>query len=179
MNQMTNAIKEAGIPIPPANKRIWLWVKDHPEKCSADIAKALGMKPSNVSALLGDMFKRDMLKIIKLPRRVNTGYGATEMMVMHYSVHPKMRGEYELLPLPKKPKPEKKVQKQDIADAVKTAEKHAVLPQVGAAPGDVMTALDAEALNALEQACSRLCDKLGFKVTLSQTVLWMNNNVRF
>ena len=42
MNAMVEALKTAGVKIPPLNKRAWLWLKDHPNKTYAEIAAGIG-----------------------------------------------------------------------------------------------------------------------------------------
>ena len=180
MNTMTHAIKTAGIPIPPANKRIWLWLKDHPEKTGGEIAKAIGMKDNNVSALCGNMVQRGLMKVIELPRVVTSGYGSAERLVLHYSVDPKMRGVFELLPAPKKVKTANTVQpvKDETPKAALAPAPYDFKPASAGFPVCSNIVLDEGAENALHTCAEQLRNKLGFNVTPSQTVLWLVNNAR-
>ena len=90
MNSITQALKTAGAVIPPVNKRIWLWIKDHPGKTSTDVSKAIGVPANTAASSLGQMTKRKMLTCTQSvfhdkPRLVYTA----------------CIREYELLPLPK------------------------------------------------------------------------------
>lgn len=123
---MENAMKEAGITI-PQNKRIWTYLKDHPGSTGAAIAAALKIPANNVSTLCADMVKRGMLEQAEQRMRVPMGRGFGERYVLFYSVSPKLRGEYELLPMPKKPKPPAQEQA-EVAENVTLPEKTPFVP---------------------------------------------------
>lgn len=106
MPAMKDALNEAGITV-PLNKRVWLWLKDHPKKGSGDIANALNAPDGAVATQVKDMTERRMLTRTEEPRRLRGGGrgGGTrfvERYVGIYEVNPMMRGEFELLPKPKK-----------------------------------------------------------------------------
>lgn len=61
MNTITAALKNAGVAVPPLSKRIWLWLKDHPNKTSREICTALNASHSQVATLTNQMYKRGML----------------------------------------------------------------------------------------------------------------------
>jgi DNA-binding CsgD family transcriptional regulator len=61
MNALTSALKDAGVALPPAGKRIWLWLKDHPGKTAKDIATALNIEASTSSSQLTKMEQRGMV----------------------------------------------------------------------------------------------------------------------
>lgn len=52
MTAMTNALKQAGMKTPTLKYRIWHWLKDHPEKTTEDVQKALGLNYSPYGELL-------------------------------------------------------------------------------------------------------------------------------
>lgn len=174
MNTMTHAIKQAGIALPPANKRIWLWLKDNPNKTTSAIASSIGIQQNNVATVCSDMAQRNMLQTTLVMMRVRVGKGHVEKTVLHYSVHPKMRGEYELLPKAKKEKGVKEsppvVKEKAPAPAPYTFRE----PSTGFPLGSNVV-LDAGAENALHTCAEKLRDKLGFAVTPSQCVLWLVN----
>jgi hypothetical protein len=64
MNTITAALKNAGVPVPPLAKRIWLWLKDHPNKTSREVSTALNAVHSQVATLTNQMYKRGMLEKI-------------------------------------------------------------------------------------------------------------------
>ena len=92
MNQITVALKEAGMALPTQNQRIWNWLKDHPNKTTLEISKALNLTLGNVSSLISGMYKRKMVTAI------NDKSNSRRGVVGRYSV---VGREYELLPLPK------------------------------------------------------------------------------
>jgi len=92
MNAITSALQTAGVKLPPANKRIWLWLHDHPGKTSKEVAAALGMTHANASSTLGTMVKR---KMVRGTQQQHPFRGINEW---HYETCLK---KFELLPIPK------------------------------------------------------------------------------
>lgn len=91
---MKHALIQAGVRIPPLNKRIWLWLRDHPAQTYKAISAALGEKHSGVSSVLTNMNKRGMLTVTQDESR---GRNGQTFKVTRYSVKFK---EWELLPKP-------------------------------------------------------------------------------
>ena len=61
MNTITHAFKASGVKLPPLNKRVWLWLHDHPGKTAKEVATAIGAKQGDVSSTMGNMVKRRMV----------------------------------------------------------------------------------------------------------------------
>ena len=93
MNSIKLAMRTAGVPMPSPIKRIWLWVKDHPERTYKDIASALNEPLGRVASRLSEMKARKMLSI-----KLDTQIGKTRK-IMRFTVTQKT---FELLPLPPK-----------------------------------------------------------------------------
>lgn len=103
MNSMTQAFTQAvaktaaanGVPVkmPTRMEVIWRWVKDHPNRTSSEVAKAVHVDTQQVYALIWQMLQRKMLA---RQRGSRMGKGVWE-----YTAVGK---EYELLPMPPKPK---------------------------------------------------------------------------
>lgn len=92
MNQISTALHVAGVKLPPINKRIWLWLQDHPGKTAIDIGKALNVPQGSVGSQLNNLKNRGMLSYVvdnSRPRR-----GAS---VHRYST---IGRTFELKPLP-------------------------------------------------------------------------------
>jgi len=140
---MTKALQEAGITV-PQNKRIWLWLKDHPGKPTGDIAGALKIHIAGANAALRDMEARGMVTSLTTMRRVRSGgrNAAGRMIernVLAWEVNPKMQ-EFELWPRPAKPKAKKAVDTPPVQAAlVKAPEpaKEAVAPPTWTPEGAV------------------------------------------
>ena len=94
MNSIAHALKVSGMTLPPLNKRIWLWLKDHPEKTAEEIATALGEKLNTVSAQMTNLRDRDMLIVFKDKSR-KQGMAGIQYMVSRYTVKHKV---WEMLP---------------------------------------------------------------------------------
>ena len=84
MSDMKNALASAGIKV-PANKRIWLWLRDHPGKRTVEIHKATGIPIGTVSSQMAGMKDRGMVR--------------TDGTGTYHAVG----AEFELLPLPATP----------------------------------------------------------------------------
>jgi hypothetical protein len=96
MNNMTDALRVAGMTLPPLNKRVWLWLKDHPEKTYKDVANALSISLSAASGALHDLHDRLMVVVFKDKSHATKASSfRTEFMVSRYSCKHK---EFELLP---------------------------------------------------------------------------------
>ena len=65
MNNVSTALKTAGVKLPSVKKRIWLWLKDHPKKTYNEIAVALNISKIDCSTQLGIMYNRGMLSKVK------------------------------------------------------------------------------------------------------------------
>lgn len=100
-NQLTNALVKAGFPSMPLNKRIWLWVKDHPDRTTHDISAAIGINHNRASVALLDLASRGMVTRRKVKRRTSKGSMAS---TFEYAA---CIGEFELLPVRKSFEPEK------------------------------------------------------------------------
>lgn len=101
MNSMTQAFTQAvaktaaanGVPVkmPTRMNVVWRWLKDHPNRTSPEVAKAVHIQEQQVYALIWQMFQRKMLT---RQRGSRMGKGVWE-----YTAVGK---EYELLPMPPK-----------------------------------------------------------------------------
>lgn len=92
MNAITQALQTAGVKLPPLNKRIWLWLHDHPGKTSREVAVALGISHANAASTLAIMAKRKMVT-------AQAEQNFRNQSVLRYETCIK---RFELLPLPKK-----------------------------------------------------------------------------
>ena len=102
MNSITEAMKKVGISIPQI-KRVWVWLKDHPEKTSKEIGLAIGLDPSIVSALLHNLKSRGMVTSRK---EYNISSSFSKSPGRNYiTVYRTVGAEYELLPVKKTPRP--------------------------------------------------------------------------
>lgn len=95
---MTEAMKEAGV-APLTKCRIWMYLKDHPNKTARDIVLALKLNESSVYTMLSDMNTRGMIESKKdnLPAR-NRGPGLPYRVVWKaigdkYELQPKVKKE--------------------------------------------------------------------------------------
>lgn len=52
MNQMSEALANAGVQLPAASKRVWLWLRDHPNKAAGEITAATKIASGTVSSSL-------------------------------------------------------------------------------------------------------------------------------
>ena len=62
MNDITAALKTAGVKLPPLRRRVWNWLHDHPNHNSREVATAIHAKYSEVATQVSDMVNRGMLK---------------------------------------------------------------------------------------------------------------------
>lgn len=89
MNNVSTALKTAGVKLPPLKKRIWLWLKDHPKKTYREIATALNVRETDCATQLGIMHNRGMLS------KVRGAYIDSSASINLWSI---VYDEYELLP---------------------------------------------------------------------------------
>lgn len=90
MNDMTVALKKAGVDVPSQTKVLWLLAKDRPDKTAKELSALSGIPCSGVSSLLTAMVKRGMM--------IAAVDYARHRPVHTYRVLGK---EYVMLPLPK------------------------------------------------------------------------------
>lgn len=92
MNIIKDALNTAGIKL-PIKRRVWNWLRDHPNKTAREVATALNEKINIVQTELRDMSMRKMVKgsiTLHKPYR-----GTGRKSVYEYTV---TTNEYELLP---------------------------------------------------------------------------------
>lgn len=73
MNQMTSALVAAGVKVPSQSRRIWSYLKDHPQLTSERIAQALSINKGSVSSLLAQMAKQNRVQSKMLLRSAPKG----------------------------------------------------------------------------------------------------------
>lgn len=97
MNAISTALKDAGVKLPPLNKRIWLWLHDHKGgKTSKAIAAAISARHSDVATQLNAMYKRGMVAK-SVPPNPRAGRSVWEWETLGY--------QFELLPIKKFKRP--------------------------------------------------------------------------
>lgn len=111
---MTIAMQSAGIPIPTLSKRLFLWIKDHPDTTSLAASQAMHLSRSDVSSMCSQLVKRGMLSVRYEKRR--TGASGVFRDVGLYSTK---IADYELLPFQKGPDKRKARFDQDDVKTVK------------------------------------------------------------
>lgn len=95
MNAISTALKTAGVKLPPLNKRVWLWLHDHPGKSAKVIALALKDSPSQVGTVLRDMERRGM--VVCFAESVRSGSAGHHKKVFTWRT---LIPQYTLLPMP-------------------------------------------------------------------------------
>lgn len=103
MTTMNLAIKNTLL-LPPLNKRIWLWLKDHPNKTAREIELALGeTRPGHVSNSVSDLHTRGMVSARAVNNSVYPHGRKTNRGRSLVNVYSALGSEFELLPRPKAP----------------------------------------------------------------------------
>ncbi len=101
MNQISSALAQAGIKMPPLNERVWNCLRDSKlPRTGKVISQMLNVKPADVSGVLSNMVKRGMVSVDYQPESVKVGRGYARREVGHYTA---VGTHYELRPIPLKP----------------------------------------------------------------------------
>jgi hypothetical protein len=95
MNIIKKALNDVGIKV-SIKRRIWSWLRDHPNKTAREIATALNERIEWVQTELRDMSTRGMIKSKTVLHRPYRGTGRKSLL--EYTV---TSNEYELVPLPR------------------------------------------------------------------------------
>lgn len=69
MNSLPQALKAAGVKLPPIKQRIWLWLKDHPHKTARDLSVVMHLPVAQVCAQMLKMKQRGMVTARLEPAR--------------------------------------------------------------------------------------------------------------
>ena len=96
MNAISTALKDAGVKLPPLNKRVWLWLHDHPGKTAKEIAVALNAKYSDTATQLNSMNNRGMVERVETVKQ-QRGQGERSRAYVYTT----KGNRYELRPLKK------------------------------------------------------------------------------
>ena len=113
MNQITQALANAGVKLPPVKYRIWNWLRDHPEKTVTDIEKGLGLAYPPAQALV-EMERGGVLKVYSDMSK-KTGPHGMIYKIRRYSVVDKLNYVDTPASSLKKPKATAKVTSYPIA----------------------------------------------------------------
>jgi len=98
MTTMNLAIKNTLL-LPPLNKRIWLWLKDHPNKTAREVASALGeLRSGHVSNAMHDLLVRDMVSVSIVNASVYSRSLKPKPGSKFVGVYAALGREFELLP---------------------------------------------------------------------------------
>ena len=84
MSAVVNALRDAGVKVPTVKYRIWNWLRDHAEKTSDDVQKALGLAYPPSQSLV-DMERDGVLKAYSDVSR-KKGLKGVEYRIKRYSV---------------------------------------------------------------------------------------------
>jgi hypothetical protein len=95
MNIIKKALNDVGIKV-PIKRRIFNWLRDHPNKTSREIATALNERVEWIQTELRDMTTRSMIKSKPVLHRPYRGSGRKSLLEYAVAI-----SEYELLPLPR------------------------------------------------------------------------------
>ena len=106
MNDITTALKTAGVKLPSQMKRVWTYIKDHPNSTRDTLIKALKLPSGGVSSLLSQMVNRKMVNR-KKERRICTRAGVSKPLTV-WVYHTDLVA-YEVLPAFEKITGKKKV----------------------------------------------------------------------
>lgn len=80
MNDITQALQQAGVKLPSQNQRIWTWLKDNGPHRVVDVTSELKLPQPSVQAAITVMVRRKMLEKIERKNhkgvRITNHYGA-------------------------------------------------------------------------------------------------------
>ncbi len=93
MNNISIAMKEAGLRLPALNKRVWAWIKDHPNTSVINVSTGINVPRADVSSSASLMTKRNMLTRVR--HISNKGQSFYTYQVVG--------SEFELKPMAKQP----------------------------------------------------------------------------
>ena len=131
---LKDALNTAGLRI-PLNRRLWMWVQDHPGASSKSCAAALKASAADTSATLADMYARSMVARQQRPTHNKAG-------CQFEYVYTTLGKTFELLP-----KPKKEVAPKAKVTPIKALEPMVIVPAVQPVSKiDSMTVREARAL---------------------------------
>jgi hypothetical protein len=146
MNQISSALAQAGVKLPPLMQRVWQVLRDSKLPRSAKtVSQLLNVKTQDVSSVLSSLMARKMVERQFQVLSLKTGFGTAKREVAHYVA---LGSTYELRPLP--PAKKAPAPKPDVEQRFLRAPEAPVSPPPLQKPAPVdienMTLSDARAL---------------------------------
>jgi len=102
MNAMTSALAAAGVKLPSQMERVWRMLKDNPNRTAKAVAAQTGIPLTSVSSICSKMELRGMMRHTER-QEVSRGKNGLSYGRTVYYFTP-IGDEFELLPMPPKPK---------------------------------------------------------------------------
>ena len=99
MNQISSALAQAGVKLPPLTRRIWQLLRDSKlPRSAACLASMLNEPPGNVSSAINTMYSRGMIALVRHElTRVKGPHDSTKnRLIAQWAA---VGQEYELLPV--------------------------------------------------------------------------------
>ena len=83
-NQIVNALREAKVELPPLKRRVWNYLKEHPNCCYNTIAAGLNAPKSHVASALQVVARNNLVYITEQPKRIFANNGVIRVRQVKY-----------------------------------------------------------------------------------------------
>lgn len=83
-NQIVEAMREAKVKLPPLKRRVWDYLKEHPNVCYNTVASGLNVPKAHVASALQMLSRNNLVYVTEQPKRIFTSAGVAQVRQVRY-----------------------------------------------------------------------------------------------
>lgn len=110
-NQIVNALREAGAELPSLKRRVWNYLKEHPNVCYTTVASGLNAPKTHVASALQVLTRNNLVYVTEQPKKIFTRNGVAQVRQIKYY---QARGDSYHTHLPSEPVPRASTRTMDL-----------------------------------------------------------------
>ena len=101
-NQIVNTLREVGAELPSLKRRVWNYLKEHPNVCYTTVASGLNAPKAHVASALQVLARNNLVYVTEQPKKIFTRNGVAQVRQIKYY---RARGDHYQTNLPSEAKP--------------------------------------------------------------------------
>lgn len=83
-NQIVNALRASGAELPSLKRRVWNYLKEHPNVCYTTVASGLNAPKTHVASALQVLARNNLVYVTEQPKKIFTRNGVAQVRQIKY-----------------------------------------------------------------------------------------------